>query len=200
MVDQSIQSLQYIEHLSYLGTFFSVGLSGYVIPIPEEAILILSGYLAAQGITHLYAVMVVCVLGAIGGDSLIYYLSSHGSAFTEKYVHKIESSQMGWYMRAMRRDTMRTIFLSRFIVGMRFLNPLVSGLMKIPFQRFIVASAASAMIYIPCIIFLGYYFSSQINLVLHIAHSVREIILSALLIGSLLLILFFFRNLVRKTR
>jgi membrane protein DedA with SNARE-associated domain len=200
MTDQVIYNLGYVEHLSYIGLFLAVGLSGYLIPIPEEVILIIGGFIAAQGITDLSTVILISVLGAIFGDTLIYYLSGHGSRFTHKYHKYVEQSHVGWYVRHMRQNPMLTIFYSRFIVGVRFLNPLVAGLMRIPWRKFVVATGLSAVIYIPCIILLGYIFHAQIYFILHIAHSVRIGILSLLAIGSAILILLFFRNLVEKWR
>jgi membrane protein DedA with SNARE-associated domain len=200
MTDQVIYGLSYVEHLSYIGLFLAVGFSGYAIPIPEEIILILGGFIAAQGISDLYAVMVASVLGAIFGDTLIYYLSGHGSRFTHKYHSRVEQSHVGWYIRHMRKNPMLTIFFSRFIVGMRFFNPLISGLMKISWKKFVVATGLSALIYIPLIILVGYVFHTQIYYVMHIAHSVRRVILLLIGTGSALLMFLFFRNLVEKWR
>jgi membrane protein DedA with SNARE-associated domain len=194
----AITALSYVEHLSYIGLFLAVACSGYVIPIPEEIVLILAGYLAAEGIVHLPIIIIVAVLGAVCGDTLIYYLSGHGSRFTKKYHSRVEKTHVGWYIRHMKKNTAQTIFFSRFIVGMRFLNPLVSGLLRVPTDVFVLATALSASIYIPIIIFLGYYFSNQIEIVLHIAESIRHYIIIGLGIGSIILIVLFFKNLWEK--
>ncbi len=193
-------ALAYAEHLSYLGFFLAVAFSGYAIPIPEEIVLLLAGYLAAQGIISLPVVVLVCIFGAVSGDSLIYYLSGHGSRFTEKYHSKAEKTHVGWYMRHMKKNPGKTVFLSRFLVGMRFLNPLVSGLLKVPADIFVSATALSAAIYIPFIIFLGYHFSNQIDTMIHVAESVRHGIILMLIAGSIVLILLFFKNLWKKPR
>ncbi len=198
MVEQGIYGLSYVQNLSYVGMFFAVAFSGYVIPIPEELILILGGFLAAQGISDPFLLALVSILGAITGDSIIFYLSGHGSRFTKKYHERVEKTHVGWYMRHMRNNTGITIFCSRFIVGMRFLNPLVSGLMKVSWKTFVLATSLSAVIYIPFVIWLGYYFHRQIHLLLHIAHSLREVMLAGIAIGSVVLIILFLRNLIEK--
>lgn len=200
MVDQTIYGLSYVENLSYLGVFLAVAFSGYAIPIPEEIILVLGGYLAAQGISSLPLVILASVCGAICGDSLIYYLSGHGSRFTHKYQSRIEKSKLGWYFRHMDNHPWRTVFFSRFIVGMRFFNPLISGLMKVPFVTFVSAAAASAAIYIPIVVLIGYYLHNKIATVVHIAQSLRHGLFVVLIAGSLVLILLFIRNLIQKKR
>lgn len=193
-------AFQYVEHLSYIGFFLAVAFSGYAIPVPEEIVLLLAGYLAAEGIIHLPIVIIVCVLGAVFGDFVIYYLSGHGSRFTQKYHARVEQTHLGWYMRHMKENTAKTVFFSRFIVGMRFFNPLISGLMRVPADIFVLSTALSATIYIPIIIFLGYYFSSSINTVIHLAELFRETILLLLVAGSTFLILVLFKNLWERAR
>ena len=39
--------LGYVEHLSYLGVFLVIIFSGYLLPIPEEIILLAIGYVGA---------------------------------------------------------------------------------------------------------------------------------------------------------
>jgi membrane protein DedA with SNARE-associated domain len=191
-------ALAYVSHLSYFGFFFAVALSGYLIPIPEEIVLVLAGYLAATHVIHLSLVILACVLGAIFGDSLIYYLSGHGSRFTKKYHKKVEDSHAGWYIRHMKENPRLTIFFSRFIIGMRFLNPLVSGLLKVPYDEFIIPTALSAAIYIPAIILLGFFFNSKIQSIINLFESFREFAITALVLVSVVLIVLFIRNLFSK--
>jgi membrane protein DedA with SNARE-associated domain len=199
-MDPHTLGLSYVEHLSYIGFFIAVAFSGYAIPLPEEIILILAGYLAAEGIVHLPIIIIVCVLGAICGDSLIFYLSGHGSRFTQKYHSRVEKTHLGWYMRHMKENTAYTVFFSRFIVGMRFFNPLVSGLLGVPADVFVLATALSAVIYIPIIVFLGYYFNQQIDIIVRIAESVRHAIFLLLVAGSAVLIVVLFKNFWEKAR
>src|SRR2546423_1085303 len=108
-MDQTVHGLAFVENLSYIGIFLAVGFSGYAIPIPEELILILGGYIAAEHIASLPLVIGVSVLGAIFGDMLIFYLSGHGSRFTHKYHKHVEKSHAGWYVRHMKENTFETI-------------------------------------------------------------------------------------------
>ncbi len=199
-MDPTIYGLAYVQNLSYLGIFLTVAFSGYAIPIPEEIVLILGGFLAAQHISSLPIVILVSIGGAVFGDSVIFYLSGHGSRFTQKYHSRVESTHLGWYLRHMKNNPWRTIFFSRFIVGMRFFNPLVSGLMKVKWPTFVSASAASAIIYIPIIVFAGFYSHQQINTVIKVARSVRHSLFILFTLGSAVLIVLFIRNLIQKKK
>lgn len=187
-----------IEHISYIGLFFSVGFSGYAIPIPEEVLLILGGFLAAQHVNSLSVVILISFLGAVTGDMFMFYLSGHGSRFASRYRDRMHGTLFGWYLRHVEEHPARTIFLSRFIVGMRFFNPLISGLVKIDWKIFMIATTLSAAIYIPCVVLLGYYFSSQIHTMVRVVESMRHYIVLGLFALSAVCIVLFFKNLIQK--
>ncbi len=187
-----------VEHLSYIGLFLSVGFSGYAIPIPEEILLVLGGFLAAGHIASLSKVILVSFLGAVFGDIVIYYLSGHGSRFAARHRHRMHGTLFGWYLRHVEENPARTIFLSRFIIGMRFLNPLVAGLLKIDWRIFVPAAAASAALYVPAVVLLGYYFHNQIHMVIRILESVRHYIILSLIVLTIIFVILFFKNLIQK--
>ncbi len=197
-MDQAIYGLSYVENLSYLGIFLTVAFSGYALPIPEEIVLILGGYLAARGIVSLPLVMLISIFAGTTGDGLIFYLSGHGSRFTQKYHEKVEKTHLGWYLRHMKEHSWTTVFFSRFIVGMRFFNPLVAGLMNIQWKTFISATFVSTLIYTPVVVLIGYYSNHQIYRIIHLARSVRHFILIGFTILSIVLIIIFIRNLIQK--
>lgn len=193
-------NIQSLEQLSYAGIFLAVALSGYLIPVPEELVLLVGGFLAAEHILFLPFVIVVSIIGAVSGDSIIYYLAGHGSRFTQKYHARVEQSHAGWYLRHLRRQPFLTIFFSRFIVGMRALNPLISGLSCVPWRIFIAASLASVAIYIPLVISIGWLFHNQILELIVLAKSVREILVAFLIVGSAVLIPLFITNLLESKK
>lgn len=193
-------NIQSLEQLSYAGIFLAIAFSGYIIPIPEELTLLTSGFLAAEHILFLPVVLFVAIAGAVCGDNIIYYLAGHGSRFTQKYHAYVEQTHAGWYLRHLRSVPFRTIFFSRFVIGMRALSPLVSGLLGVRWRIFISASFVSAAIYIPIIIAIGWFFHSQIFGLIVLAKSIREILLALFLVGSAVLISLFITNLLERKK
>ena len=57
--------LNYLEQLSYVGLFLFVVFSGYLIPIPEEIMLLLLGYIAGVGIINIYTALAAGILGVL---------------------------------------------------------------------------------------------------------------------------------------
>jgi len=175
-MENAAYGIQYVENLSYLGIFLAMMFSGYIIPLPEEIILLLAGYLSASGISNVYTVTLAATAGALMGDFIIYSLSYHGTVFAKKLRGSTKKKRFGWYTGLMQRHTGLVIFFSRFLVGLRIFNPLVSGFMRIKFRTFAIYSTLSALIYIPFIIYIGNHFASDINPLLRVILSIRHFV------------------------
>lgn len=159
----SSASIAYLEHLSYLGVFLAMATTGYLVPLPEEVILLVGGFLIASHVSNLWVMLVVSILGGIAGDTFMYYISHHGSKFAQKLKLKVEKGKFGRYTKWFRHNAPRAIFLTRFIPGMRFLSPVMSGILNIPSRTFIFYDALAALIFIPLVTAIGYFFHNEID-------------------------------------
>lgn len=152
----------YLEHISYFGTFVLMVLSGHLVPVPEEVVLLLVGYASGIGLSNVYLTAVFAMLGVIVGDSLLFYLSRHGNHYVEKLKNRIAPRKLAKYERMMSAHAGKTIFASRFIVGMRFFSPILAGMLKIKWRTFLVWNIPAIIIYVSFFIFLGYHFNTDI--------------------------------------
>ncbi len=168
------EQIKYFEHISYAGVFIGMILSGHFIPLPEEALLLLSGYVVSQGLARLSIMMIVSALGAITADMILYYLSFKGTAFAVYMEKKIKTRIFEWYSKRMNTSTFSTVFISRFVPGLRFASPLVAAFVGVPWQNFLAYSALSAFIFAPLMVFVGYYFSQSITSIVEVAESVHR--------------------------
>ena len=72
------------ENLSYLGTFIVMALSGTLVPVPEEIMLLLIGYASGTGLSNIYLTFAAAALGVMVGDSVLFFLSLKGNKFVSK--------------------------------------------------------------------------------------------------------------------
>lgn len=152
----------YIAHFSYFGIFLSVSLAGYIIPLPEEVMLLLAGYIAGFGF-NLYAVVLAAILGVLTGDSVLFWLSRYeGSKLVEKLKRRVDKHELNKYRNLMKEHIGKTIFILRFVVGLRFLSPFLAGSMKIKWKKFLFYNTLAAIVYVPIVVFLGYHFHNQL--------------------------------------
>jgi membrane protein DedA with SNARE-associated domain len=176
------EQIQYFENISYVGVFAIVLLSGYIVPLPEDIILPLVGYIAALGFVRLTFVTILSVVSIVLADFLLYYLSLTGKKVAIKLEAKIKASLFKWYIDMMTRHTFFVMFFSRFVPGLRFINPLVAGFVKISPAKFSLYTIVSASMYVPIMIFLGYFLSAHIAPLLTAVESVRHILIIAILV------------------
>ncbi|HET8579118.1 MAG TPA: DedA family protein [Methylomirabilota bacterium] len=143
----------------YPAIFLVVVLGNAGLPVPEETILGVAGYMVWKGHLSLWIVLVVGVVSAVVGDNIGYWVGRRwGKARMTRYAH--------WALgHPERLDSMRAfvarrgplaVFLARFIPGVRFMAGPLAGSLGLHFGPFFVANVLGAMIYVPVAVGLGY--------------------------------------------
>ncbi len=87
--------INYLEHLSYAGIFIILALVGYfLIPVPEEIMLMIVGYISALGFNNVYIALVVSIIALQVGDNLLFWLSKGGSKYIVKIMYKFKEEKI----------------------------------------------------------------------------------------------------------
>jgi membrane protein DedA with SNARE-associated domain len=158
-MDFLLNALVYVADYSYVGIFFALLLSGYLLPIPEEVLLFLVGYLISVDIINPYLGIAVAFLGVLIGDNALFLLSLHNSKYTRKLKDKIVELPFLKEREVTHQNIGKAIFFTRFIIGLRFLGPIFAGTMKVTWRYFLFYNTSALVIYTVAIVFLGYHFS-----------------------------------------
>ncbi len=175
--------IQYLEQFSYFGIFIGVLLSGHVIPIPEDVLLLIAGYLAAGGFGKLRYMLLIGVIAPIVTDTIFYFLARTGSRFATSLEHRIRGSVFERYVVLMKEKTFLVVFISRFLPGFRFASPLVAGFAKISWPRFALYNAFGALFYGPLFITLGFVFHNKIAPFITTIEALRHVLFVVLLVA-----------------
>jgi membrane protein DedA with SNARE-associated domain len=148
-----------LEHWRYPAIFAAVILGNVGLPVPEETVLALGGFLAQRGELHLPTVIAVGVLAAIVGDNIGYWLGRrYGREALERYGRYIwvSANRLERVSAFMARHGGFAVFAARFVAGARFLSGPVAGAMGIPPRTFVVANTLGALVYVPYAVGVGY--------------------------------------------
>ena len=148
-----------IEHWGYLAIVVFVLLGNLGIPVPEESILVLAGYLVWQGDLRLPLVLLVGILSAIAGDNLGYWLGRrYGQAAVERYGRWVllTPARLDATRRVVTRYGAVGVFAARFIAGLRFLAGPLAGSTGLPPRAFVTANTLGALLYVPTMVGAGY--------------------------------------------
>ena len=178
--------IHYISEFTYFGIFFILLLCGLGLPLPEDIIIFTSGYLSYLGTTEPAIALFVNLIGILLGDLIIYgigyYYGEQISNF--RFLKKITTHErLTKSKRFFATHGKKAIFFGRFLMGLRAPLFLVAGITRFPFKIFIIMDLTAAIISVPLLFSLSFYFGSEIEYALDILSSVQKIIF---LIGSII--------------
>jgi membrane protein DedA with SNARE-associated domain len=156
----------YSQVFIYIGLFLILFICGLGVPIPEEVTLLAGGFLINLGFIHLYPTLIVVYAGILTGDFAMYSIGrkwGHG-ILTHRHLHEIFSEKRLERVRQFSRDHgSKTIFIARFLSGFRCAAFLAAGTMGMKPGQFILLDALAALIMIPLLLALGYYFGMKMD-------------------------------------
>lgn len=149
----------FITHWGYLAIFIFVLLGNLGVPVPEETVLLLAGYLVWEGRLSLPIVLAVGITSAAVGDNLGYWLGRH---YGQRAVERYGAWLIGRPKRleAMRRIVLRwgplSVFAARFVPGLRFAAGPLAGAMGMAFVPFTIANVLGGALFVPLVVAAGY--------------------------------------------
>ena len=148
-----------IGHWGYPAIFLFVVLGNLGLPVPEETILALSGYLVWRGELRLSLVLAVGIVSAAAGDNLGYWIGrEYGRGAIERYGQRVrvtpERLETVW--RFVTRYGLFGVFAARFIPGLRFMAGPLAGAAGLRPLAFLLANLLGAVIYVPYAVGIGY--------------------------------------------
>jgi len=147
--------IAYIEQLSYIAILLLLLLGSIGIPFPEELILLAAGYVASLGYMNVIGAILVCLLGVIVGDLIGYGIGHHGGGLLKRLLAKDRFRRIETHFE---RHGSKTIFISRFLAGIRVWFPIAAGAAKMPLREFLLWDILAAIIWTPAVVLVGYWF------------------------------------------
>lgn len=197
-IDVVIQSL---GGLSYGGVFILAILSNIVIPVPEEIILLVMGYLTGIGAFQYPLVLALFIMGMLLSDYVLYSLAKRGSRITNRLQARIEKKGYLKNKDYLQKHINKIIFFSRFLVYLRFIGPVVSGTLQIPRKKFLTYDFLALVLYVNLFLGLGNYFHAQLSVIIDgVARFKNYLLLAATIIISLLVLRYIQKNFMKWMR
>src|SRR2546422_3505324 len=119
---------QLMTDWGYAGIFLLVSLGNIGLPVPEETVLAVAGYLVWSGRLQLVPVLIVALVSAVAGDNFGYWLGRHyGRAAVERYAHwLLKPGRVVVAESFVSRDCALAVFVARFVGGVPFFAGSVS--------------------------------------------------------------------------
>ena len=179
---------------SYIGFFVFIALTGCGLPIPEEAAVAVAGVLSSQDKLDWRLAFAVCLAGAVVGDSFMYaigYRWGHG-IFTShpRFAKLFASENEEQFQKAVEAHALKVMLLARFLVGIRAPVYVMTGVVRLPFRRFLIYDIISASLVVGVVFGLSYLFGEQVTVWVRHAE-IRATIVVALIVIAAVAILYY---------
>jgi membrane protein DedA with SNARE-associated domain len=180
--------LNSIKGGSYVGIFLFSMLVSYLIPLPEVVLLLLIGFLAKTAGFNLGTAIALSIAGIIIGDNVLYRLSFFGNKYVERFKRKMRANKLIQYEHLVEDNIGKTIFFLRFVTGVRFFGPVISGTLGIRWKKFFFFNVGATILHSLFFILLGFYFQGRILPLIAEVEIVRNVLLfsSVLIVGVLI--------------
>ena len=164
-IEQTIFSA--MTHYGYWTVFFGVMLENAGLPVPGETILLVAGFFAANNHLNLALVMLVAATGAVLGDNIGFAIGHrYGRGFLLRYGRFIflTPRRLDYINSYFARYGPKTIFVARFITGLRVFAAILAGASNMRWRVFLVYNVAGAFLWAVVISTLGYLFGESLPL------------------------------------
>ncbi len=189
---------QWVSSYGYAAIFGLLVLGIVGLPIPDETLLVFTGYLVWRGNLKAIPVLLVAFLGSISGITLSYVIGrTLGLGFIHKwgrYVHVTESRLdvvHGWFNRVGHW----ALFIGYYIAGVRHFTAIVAGTSSLEYRAFAAYAYSGAAVWVCTFLGLGYYFGDRWHQVIETVHRHLHIVSIAVITGvALFLLIRWFRN------
>jgi membrane protein DedA with SNARE-associated domain len=164
-----------LVHYGYWAVAAMLLLESAGVPLPGETILLLASFLAySEHELRLPWVIVVGTVASTLGGEFGFAVGRHGGRpLIERYRHlfsiRAETVERG--DRLFERYGAATVFVARFLFGMRVLASLLAGALHMPWRKFAVFNFVGAAVWVSAICGAGYLFGGHWG---RLAHDLRR--------------------------
>jgi membrane protein DedA with SNARE-associated domain len=160
-------------------------------PLPGETVLLLASFLAySEHELSLPWVIVVGIVATTVGGEFGFALGRHGGRpLIERYrnVFHIDAGTVERGDRLFERYGAATVFLARFIFGMRVLASLLAGALHMPWRKFTLFNFFGAAAWVSAICGAGYLFGGHWGRLAHDLKRFDIVVAIVVVVGGLVI-------------
>lgn len=139
-------AVTFFESLVVIGAF-----------VPATGLLVAAGGLVAAGVLDPVSVIAGCVIGAVMGDAISYWIGRRlGTGVLRQPMLLPHRRKIAWTRLYCRRYGVASIFIGRFFGPLRAFVPVMVGVLRMRRRVFQLANVTSAFVWVLAMLAPGY--------------------------------------------
>jgi membrane-associated protein len=159
MLDEEVD-----EPAAYFLTFALIFGDAIVPLLPGETTLNTAAVLASEGVLDLFPVIVAGSLGAVLGDSALYWFARLAAQRFQQQVDSVRhDARVQRVLEIMGDRTPLLLVFGRYVPGLRFVVNVTMGSTQLPYRRFLTWSAIGGISWATYTAVLAYHVGSALE-------------------------------------
>jgi membrane protein DedA with SNARE-associated domain len=176
-----------LERYGYPAVFLAIMVEGMGLLAPGQTLLMAAAFAAAQGRLDIVWVLFWAFTAAVAGNSLGYLIGRWGGRPLLRKI-KVNEQHLARMEEYFSRGGKWVVLMARFFEGLRQLNGIVAGLLKMPWQVFTSFNILGAALWTG-VWGLGVYFLDKEIVSLHLTlHQIKPWVAAFCLLAFLALL------------
>lgn len=167
---------------------FVLGLCGLGLPMPEDVVLLVAGYLAHLGKFSVWEAVAGGIAGVLMGDAVLFFFGHHVGRGVLRWP-RVQAFFGAERLAAARHQIVRRghfiCFVARFLPGLRSPLYLVAGAMGVPPRTYVLQDGIAASLSVPLWVGIGYAFGGEVEAALRAARQVEVALVGVVAVAVL---------------
>lgn len=179
------QAVAWLTTYKYFALFPLAVLEGPIITV-------IAGFFASLGYLNLIIAYTIIVVGDLAGDVLYYFLGRYGGrTFVDKWGKYLgaDKEQVESLEKQFDKNGNKLLFIGKLSHGIGGAFLLAAGVIKMPFNRFLMSNMLATLIKSLALLLIGFYFGHAIT---SINSYLEKISLITLGLGAAVILVYFF--------
>ena len=178
----------------YVTLFFFAFVENVFPPSPSDLVVVIGGSLVSTGVISFIPTLLLTTIGSVVGFLILFYF---GSTVDRKLVHSgkykyipvdaIEKVEL-WF----KKYGYYVIIANRFMPGTRSVISFFAGMSSLNVKKTLLLAAISALVWNAIIIYLGYVFGNNVEVVDKYLSTYSNIVISITVVVVIILVVKFY--------
>jgi membrane protein DedA with SNARE-associated domain len=164
---------QWVSNYGYAAIFGLLVFGIVGLPIPDETLMVFSGYLIWRGNLSPIPTVLAAFLGSVCGITISYIIGrTLGIGFVHKwgrYIHVTEERLVRVH-RWFDRIGHWALFVGYYIAGVRHFTAVVAGTSSLEYRSFAIYAYSGGLVWVCTFLGIGYYFGDHWQQVIETVH------------------------------